>query len=78
MYSPNVDFVFFFQTNGEQWKIVFFMTGGIYFLGNLIFIVFGSGKVQWWDSIEKSEKLKDDMYLRSRTSAIVARDVMVP
>ncbi|XP_011308738.1 putative inorganic phosphate cotransporter isoform X2 [Fopius arisanus] len=38
-------------TNAYQWKTVFYMTGGIYFLSNLIFILFGSGEHQTWDNI---------------------------
>ncbi|XP_003424100.3 putative inorganic phosphate cotransporter isoform X1 [Nasonia vitripennis] len=37
------------QTNVEQWHIVFYISALIYFLGNLVFIVFGSGEVQWWN-----------------------------
>lgn len=33
----------------EQWHIVFYISALIYFLGNLVFIVFGSGEVQWWN-----------------------------
>ncbi|XP_011308733.1 putative inorganic phosphate cotransporter isoform X1 [Fopius arisanus] len=61
--------------SADQWSIVFYMSGGIYFLGNLIFILFGSGKTQWWDN---SENKHDDMFLRPRASSIVIGDAMAP
>lgn len=68
----------FLQKNADQWATVFYMSGGIYFLGNLIFILFGSGKTQWWDSSENSDKHDDDKFLRPRASSIVPGDAMVP
>lgn len=32
-----------------QWRIVFFITGFIYFIGNLMFVLFGKSKIQWWN-----------------------------
>ncbi|XP_058803237.1 putative inorganic phosphate cotransporter isoform X2 [Phymastichus coffea] len=37
------------QKDVGQWQIVFYMSAFIYFLGNFIFIIFGSGEVQWWN-----------------------------
>ncbi|XP_015110299.1 putative inorganic phosphate cotransporter isoform X1 [Diachasma alloeum] len=37
-------------SNVAQWQTVFFITAGIYFLGNIIFILFGSAETQSWDS----------------------------
>ncbi|KAK0174774.1 hypothetical protein PV327_010504 [Microctonus hyperodae] len=39
------------QSDVMQWRIVFYITAAIYFLGNLIFIIFGTGSVQPWDKV---------------------------
>ncbi|XP_061387042.1 putative inorganic phosphate cotransporter [Musca vetustissima] len=36
-------------TNPLQWRIVFFIAAGFYFVGNLSFLVFGQTKVQKWN-----------------------------
>lgn len=33
----------------SQWRNIFFLSAGIYIVGNLIFILFGKGKVQKWN-----------------------------
>ncbi|CAB3230190.1 unnamed protein product [Arctia plantaginis] len=43
----------------EQWKIVFYILAGTYFAGALIFVTFGSGELQPWNSpnsVRKDEK----------------------
>ncbi|XP_034938463.1 putative inorganic phosphate cotransporter isoform X2 [Chelonus insularis] len=52
------------ESDEFQWRIVFYMSTAIYFLGNLVFIILGSGEVQKWDdpflntgSIELSGKI---------------------
>lgn len=35
-----------------EWRIVFFVAAFFYFLGNLLFIVFGRTETQWWDTPE--------------------------
>ncbi|XP_017753622.1 PREDICTED: putative inorganic phosphate cotransporter [Eufriesea mexicana] len=32
-----------------EWRSIFFLTSGIYFVGNLIFIIFGTCKIQTWN-----------------------------
>lgn len=53
-----------------QWRTVFFVTSGSYFLGNLFFVLFGSGQIQWWNdpssarnSGDKVSKMEDDLSL---------------
>ncbi|XP_017477908.1 PREDICTED: putative inorganic phosphate cotransporter [Rhagoletis zephyria] len=36
-------------TNLHQWRIIFILAGGISFFGNLMFVFFGTAKVQWWN-----------------------------
>lgn len=48
-----------FQTDSDQWKIVFFTTAGIYLVGNLVFIILGSGVAQPWNfQQEKQENIE--------------------
>ncbi|XP_014212336.1 putative inorganic phosphate cotransporter [Copidosoma floridanum] len=64
------------QTNVDQWHIVFYISAGIYFLGNLVFVVFGSGEVQWWNepgpplSALKADRSNKRSYNISTISAI--------
>ncbi|XP_017865904.1 PREDICTED: putative inorganic phosphate cotransporter [Drosophila arizonae] len=38
------------ETNPMQWRIVFYFTAFVYFIGNLVFILFGRFTVQPWNS----------------------------
>lgn len=40
------------QTNVVEWRIVFFIAAGFYFVGNLLFVIFGKTEVQSWNSPE--------------------------
>ncbi|GAB1859794.1 Putative inorganic phosphate cotransporter [Camponotus japonicus] len=45
-------------TNILQWRSVFFLSAGIYIVGNLIFILFGTSKVQKWnDNIKRRDSI---------------------
>ncbi|KAH0956061.1 hypothetical protein HN011_010903 [Eciton burchellii] len=44
------------STNILQWRTVFFLSAGIYTLGNLIFILFGTSTVQKWNDQIKSNR----------------------
>ncbi|XP_073811642.1 putative inorganic phosphate cotransporter [Musca autumnalis] len=44
-----VGFVVTDVTNALQWRIVFFIAAGFYFVGNLSFLLFGETKVQRWN-----------------------------
>ncbi|XP_012254703.2 putative inorganic phosphate cotransporter [Athalia rosae] len=64
-----------------EWRTVFFISSGFYFLGNLFFVLFGSGEVQWWNNSadarsheemqEKIEKKLSTSYKKSRESVHV-------
>lgn len=41
------------QTDVYQWNIVFYISAAIFFLGNLIFVIFGKAEVQWWNDPEE-------------------------
>lgn len=38
------------QKDVTLWQTVFFITAGIYFFGNFVFIVFSSGFIQPWNN----------------------------
>ncbi|XP_055381833.1 putative inorganic phosphate cotransporter isoform X2 [Condylostylus longicornis] len=38
------------EKNPAQWKIVFFISAGIYLIGNLLFIIFGKTEEQAWNN----------------------------
>ena len=44
------------QTN-EQWAIVFYLAGGIYFADTLFYLIFGSGKPVSWNKVESEEDI---------------------
>lgn len=44
------------EKDPQQWAIVFYIAAGVYTAGNTFFVLFGSGEVQSWDSIEPSDK----------------------
>lgn len=45
------------------WKIFFFVTAGINFAGNLIFLIFCSGDTQYWNDMENYKKCETRKYL---------------
>ncbi|XP_039291932.1 sialin [Nilaparvata lugens] len=45
------------ETNAEEWKLIFYLSSGIYFFGNLVFVIFGTAQVQTWNDPE-SESTK--------------------
>lgn len=48
---------FLLQGNKDQWGTVFLLSAGFFFIGNLIYIIFGTAKVQPWnDSSKNNEK----------------------
>lgn len=42
------------QKDVDQWHIIFYISAVIYFLGNLIFVLFGSGEIQWWNDLSSN------------------------
>ena len=48
--------VLVFQTNIQQWKIVFYITASVLFLSNAIFIIFASGNIQPWNGLNDHEQ----------------------
>ncbi|XP_016991510.1 putative inorganic phosphate cotransporter [Drosophila rhopaloa] len=38
------------EKNVHEWRLVFLLAAAFYFVGNLLFVIFGRTEVQWWDS----------------------------
>ncbi|KAJ8679911.1 hypothetical protein QAD02_015698 [Eretmocerus hayati] len=56
IYAPKIcNWIVIDQEDVEQWHTVFYMSTLIYFLGNLIFVIFGSGEVQSWNDPSSME-----------------------
>lgn len=55
-------------TDASQWRNIFFLSAAIYFFGNLIFILFGTSKIQKWNDPVKKTK---DIVLNSVTESSV-------
>ncbi|XP_067010450.1 putative inorganic phosphate cotransporter [Anabrus simplex] len=55
------------QESQYQWRVVFFVSAGFYFVGNLIFILFGKGTVQPWNEPVYPEDAVKDQTTESRS-----------
>ncbi|KAG4077083.1 hypothetical protein HA402_016070 [Bradysia odoriphaga] len=44
-----VGFIVTDETNPNQWRIIFFIAAGVYFIGNLMFVIFGRVTTQPWN-----------------------------
>ncbi|EDV38028.1 uncharacterized protein Dana_GF13752 [Drosophila ananassae] len=47
------------RSSVSDWRLVFFLAAAFYFVGNLLFIIFGRTEVQWWDSPRDRENRED-------------------
>lgn len=47
------------QKDPALWRICFFVSAGIFFFGNLIFIIFGKGSIQSWNNVNKAGTVND-------------------
>lgn len=56
-----VGFIVTDQKNPVAWRFIFFITAGIYLVGNAMFVIFGSAVTQPWN--ENTDKEKSGIYL---------------
>ncbi|RZF42645.1 hypothetical protein LSTR_LSTR001440 [Laodelphax striatellus] len=47
------------ETDVNEWKVVFYLSAGIFFFGNSIFVIFGTAEVQKWNTPEAESKKND-------------------
>lgn len=53
-----VGFIINNVTDPAQWRIVFFISAGIYFFGNLMFVLFSSTEIQVWNDPDHRDRRK--------------------
>ncbi|XP_014485439.1 PREDICTED: putative inorganic phosphate cotransporter [Dinoponera quadriceps] len=59
-----------------QWRNVFFLSAGLYFVGNLIFILFGSSKIQPWnDTVKRRRDSTLDNVTKAPTSIATIKEL---
>uniref|UniRef100_A0A0K8WJB4 Putative inorganic phosphate cotransporter n=1 Tax=Bactrocera latifrons TaxID=174628 RepID=A0A0K8WJB4_BACLA len=54
-----VGFIVTDSKNVNQWRIIFNITAALYFIGNLLFILFGQVKIQKWNYPKEAEQQRD-------------------
>ncbi|KAF2903420.1 hypothetical protein ILUMI_02773 [Ignelater luminosus] len=60
----------------SQWRTVFWITLAVFLVTDLIFVMFGSGEEQWWNSVSKNDSVnRDDVDLEKHEKYISKRDV---
>ncbi|XP_017835937.1 putative inorganic phosphate cotransporter isoform X2 [Drosophila busckii] len=58
------------EEDPNQWRVVFFITGGVYLLTNTLFVIFGKATVQPWNdapSLSSTMTLRNHLETDSRT-----------
>ncbi|XP_037035937.1 putative inorganic phosphate cotransporter isoform X2 [Bradysia coprophila] len=73
-------FVGFVVTDAKDpmlWRICFFVAAGVFFFGNLIFIIFGKGSIQPWNNIHKANASdnSDKCQMSSSTNTVDTMDI---
>lgn len=53
-----VGFVVNNESDPVQWRLVFFISAGVYFFGNLMFVIFSKTDVQPWNDPDHRERRK--------------------
>ncbi|XP_074040781.1 putative inorganic phosphate cotransporter [Leptinotarsa decemlineata] len=51
-----VQFIVTDPSNQSQWRTIFLVTAGLYLLADIFYIIFGSGDVQPWNSVEENDE----------------------
>jgi MFS transporter, ACS family, solute carrier family 17 (sodium-dependent inorganic phosphate cotransporter), member 5 len=55
-HEPTFIFDFQFKSDPTQWRIIFFISAGVYFFGNLQFVILGKAAIQPWNDPEAERK----------------------
>lgn len=51
-----VGFVVKNESDPAEWRLVFFISAGIYFFGNLMFVLFSKTEIQIWNDPEHRDR----------------------
>ncbi|XP_017785014.1 PREDICTED: putative inorganic phosphate cotransporter [Nicrophorus vespilloides] len=57
----SVQFIVPNEYDADQWKVVFFLSAGIYIICAIFYLIFGSGERQKWDDFQPIEPVKEAM-----------------
>lgn len=69
-----------FQTKREEWQIVFIISAVIFIVGNTVYIIFGSTKLQEWndpDFLTKADTEKELPAKSEREMEAVAKSMRI-
>lgn len=53
-----VGFIVKDETDPVEWRMVFFISAGVYFFGNLMFVLFSSTEIQVWNDPDHRDRRK--------------------
>lgn len=53
-----VGFIVKDETDPGEWRMVFFISAGVYFFGNLMFVLFSSTDIQPWNDPDQRDRRK--------------------
>jgi hypothetical protein len=53
-----------FKRKAEEWQIVFLITAGVYLVGAIVFLIFGSANLQTWVLDKNSRKEQENVPLK--------------
>lgn len=53
-----VGFVVKDSSDPAEWRLVFFISAGVYFFGNLMFVLFSQTEIQTWNDPEHRDRRK--------------------
>lgn len=53
-----VGFIVKDETDPGEWRMVFFISAGVYFFGNLMFVLFSSTEIQPWNDPDQRDRRK--------------------
>lgn len=54
-----VGFIVKDETDPNEWRMVFFISAGVYFFGNLMFVLFSSTEIQVWNDPDHRDRRKN-------------------
>ncbi|XP_031631771.1 putative inorganic phosphate cotransporter isoform X3 [Contarinia nasturtii] len=68
-----VGFIVKDDTDPVEWRLVFFISAGVYFFGNLMFVLFSSTEIQVWNDPEHRDRQIQANKHRRRSSCLEAQ-----
>ena len=44
----------------SEWRVVFYISAGVFFLGGIVFVIFGSSELEEWAKIEDDKTKQEE------------------